>query len=71
MTKIELADYLSNLVTLDSYLDDLGVSYDWLNREETERFNELGEIIQKEQKEADARKSRYDKVDEPQTGTVG
>lgn len=58
MTKQELVSYLGNLLQIGGYLNNLGVSHSWLNREANDMVAELEDIIKNEQEvEDEARKS--------------
>lgn len=53
MTKVELVSYLADLLTIDAYLDDLGIAHPWLNREEEETLKLIEGNIRDEQEVKD------------------
>jgi hypothetical protein len=48
MTKAELAAYLANLLSIDTYLASLGVARPWLNAEEARILDLLQKEIESE-----------------------
>ena len=58
MTKIEIADYLANLMTIEAYYDDIGVSHRWLNAEMAATSKIFEQTLEQE-RENETRKRHY------------
>lgn len=56
--KYELAEYLANLMEIDSYYDDIGVTHAWLNEEMAAMTTAL-EVLIKEEKRNETRTREY------------